>query len=265
MQVAQAQKGWDGVKAAHVIGAADWCAENANENDMDKERYQSISQGASRILDNFIKTGEVTRGEALLIKQRNRDNGNYLGRTLNTTECFILKNTVANFNPWELVTSRQGRFAVEMPGQPSRQDTTNEIQGRKFNWIMYESSVEPKDNLLLEKGEYYLVAYTDLPPDYATKNSKDTIFDNLGRFIFKEMGLPELKNVEREVTLDGVTARLASGEGYTQSVATVMYIVDQRFYLNLIVSKDRSHFVRFIRSFEALDLTKKSANKLLED
>lgn len=256
-QIMHAQTGWDPIKAAHVMGAADWCGNNAKSN---KPTYQSLSKGASRILKQFIETGKITRSETDLVTARIQEQGYYLGRKLSDTECTNLSSIVTNVRPWELITSAEERFVIEMPDQPTRKETANEIQGQQFRWVEYEALLEPAANLLLEKSEYYLVAYTKMPKAYASSKNKDEIFDAFSQFIFQEMGLPELKKSEREITPDGVTARLASGDGYGQSVTTVMYIVDDRFYLTLIVSQKPEHFERFLRSFEILDFTDQAAS-----
>ena len=249
--LAQANEGWDAVKTANVLGAADWCI--ANADNANKEVYRTLYQGTSRTLDQFIQAGDLTRTEAGLIQDRVRDQGYYLGLELDEAECTNLKNIVINWAPWQLVTSQDASFSAEMPNFPTRSDAASTIQGRNFDWILHETFVKPEDSPLLEKEEYYMVGYAKLPQDYLANNSQDEIFDAFGKHIFEKMGFPELQNNEQEITPDGVPARLASGDAYGQSAATIMYIVDDRFYLTLMVGKERGHFERFFRSFEALD------------
>ena len=80
-----------------------------------------------------------------------------------------------------------------MPSWPERNDASSTIQGRSFDWILYETIAEPENNPLLEDEEYYLVGYTQLPQDYLASTSKDEIFDAFGQHIFGEMGFPELQ------------------------------------------------------------------------
>lgn len=248
---AQANEGWDAVKTANVLGAADWCIANADNSD--KEIYRTLYQGVSRTLEQFIQAGDLTREETGLIQDRVRDQGYYLGLELDEAECTNLKNVVINWAPWQLVTSLDANFSAEMPNFPTRSDTTSTIQGRDFDWILHETFVKPEDSPLLEKAEYYMVGYAKLPQDYLATRSQDEIFDAFGKHIFEKMGFPELQNNEQEITPDGVPARLTSGDAYGQSAATIMYIVDDRFYLTLMVGQERANFERFLRSFEALD------------
>lgn len=99
-----------------------------------------------------------------------------------------------------------------------------------------------------------MLAYADLSADYIANNSQDAIFNSVSKYIFEQMGLSELKEEEADATTDGIPLKIFSGDGYGQSVATIMYIVDQRFYFNLIVATEEEHFQRFLRSFEVLDL-----------
>lgn len=125
---------------------------------------------------------------------------------------------------------------------------------------MFEAFIDSSDNPLLENPEYYLVGYTLLPQDYLASNIQDEIFDIFWKYIVDSMGFPELKNSEREVTTDNVPARIISGEAYGQSAAIVTYIVDNKFYLNLMVGEQETHFKQFFRSFEALDFSGNKAS-----
>ncbi len=258
-QDTQNLQGWDPVKASNIIGAIDWCMTNSNASKSDRQIYQVFSQSASRILDRFIESDEITQAEASLVQDRVKNQGYYLGLELNAAECNNLKNLVVNWTPWQLVTSQDASFVVEMPSTPAREDTVSTIQNRKFDWILFETFIDSSSNPLLENPEYYLVGYTLLPQDYLASNSKDEIFDAFGKYILDEMGFPELKSSEREVTTDKVPARIISGDAYGQSTVIVMYIVDNRFYLNLMVGEQEAHFKRFFRSFEALDFSNKKA------
>ncbi len=252
-------EGWDPVKAASIMGAMDWCMANGNESD--QAIYSTLAQGASRAIDHFVGTDDITYAEASLIQSRVFDQGYYLGLELTTAECTNLRNTVLNWHPWQLVTSREASFVVEMPSWPQREDSVSLIQGRGFNWTLYDAIIEPDNNPLLEDEEYYLVGYTRLPQDYLESTGEDEIFEMFGRHIFNKMGLPELPDSTSEVTPDGDPVRITTGEAYGQSVATAMYIVDDRFYLNLMVGKELLHFQRFFRSFEALDFVEETAIK----
>lgn len=256
-----ALEGWDPVRAASIMGAMDWCISQANVSDSDKQVYGILSQGASRALDHFIATEEITDAEASLVQDRVNDQGYYMGVELTAAECTNLKNTVINWSPWQLITSREASFVVEMPSWPERNSTSSTIQGRSYDWIMYETFAEPDNNPLLENEEYYLVGYTQLPQDYLASNSEDEIFDAFGQHIFDEMGFPELQNNTSEASTDGVPTRITSGEAYGQTAATIMYIVDDRFYLTLMVGKEPIHFERFLRSFEALDFVEDTASQ----
>ena len=246
-------QGWDSVKVANIMGAVEWCMDQPETTTADQTLYNLLSQGASRALEQFVETEEMTFAEANLIKDRVVDQGYYLGLELTSSECTNLRNTVITWSPWQLVTSREAAFSVEMPAWPTRDTPSATIQGRKFDWLFYETLAEPDNNPLLEKEEYYLVGYTTLPQDYLASTSEDEIFTAFGEHIFNEMGFPELQNNSREVTPDGVSARITSGDAYGQTAATVMYIVDDRFYLNLMVGTQPLNFERFFRSFEALD------------
>ncbi|MDJ0707237.1 MAG: hypothetical protein QNJ46_28515 [Leptolyngbyaceae cyanobacterium MO_188.B28] len=256
-----ALEGWDPVRAASIMGAMDWCISQPKASDSDRQVYRILSQGASRALDHFIETEEITGAEASLVQDRVNDQGYYMGVELTAAECTNLRNTVINWSPWQLITSREASFAVEMPSWPERYATTSTIQGRSFDWVSYETIAEPDNNPLLEDEEYYLVSYTQLPQDYLASNSEDEIFDAFGQYIFDEMGFPELENNTREASTDGVPARITSGEAYGQTAATIMYIVDDRFYLTLMVGKEPLHFERFLRSFEALDFVEDTADQ----
>lgn len=251
-------EGWDPVKAANIMGAMDWCMANGNKSD--QAIYSTLAQGASRALDHFVNTGDATYAEASLIQNRVIDQGYYLGLELTAAECTNLKNTVINWHPWQLVTSREASFVVEMPSWPQREDTVNSIQGRDFGWVLYDAIVEPDNNPLLEDAEYYLVGYTQLPQDYLESTSEDEIFESFGQYISDEIGLPEFPDATSDVTPDGDPVRITTGEAYGQSVATVMYIVDDRFYVNLMVGQEPLHFQRFFRSFEALDFVEETAS-----
>ncbi len=254
-----APEGWDPVKAANIMGAMDWCMANGEESD--QAVYTTLAQGASRALDHFVDTGDITYAEASLIQSRVLEQGYYLGLELTAAECTNLRNIVINWHPWQLVTSREASFVVEMPSWPQREDTVRLIQGRGFEWTLYDAIVEPDNNPLLEDEEYYLVGYTRLPEDYLGSTSEDEIFEMFGQYISNKLGLPELPDSTSEVTPDGDPVRITTGEAYGQSVATVMYIVDDRFYLNLMVGKEPLHFQRFFRSFEALDFVEETASK----
>lgn len=248
-------EGWDPVKVSNIMGAIDWCMNNANPNQSDQQVYRVFSQATSSILDGFVKTDEITQAESRLIQDRVKNQGYYLGLELNTQECNNLKNLVVNWNPWQLVTSQDASFVVEMPSTPAREDTISMIANQEFAWILYETFIDSNDNPLLENPEYYLVGYTQLPSQYLASNNQSKIFDTFGKYILDQMGFPELKNSEREVSTDGVPARIITGEAYGQSTAIVMYIVDNRFYLNLMVGEQEANFKRFFRSFEALDFS----------
>lgn len=258
--IAKALEGWDPVKAANLMGAMDWCLSNSGISESEKGVYQVISQGADRALDHFSETGEMTKAEAMLVKDRVRDQGYYFGLQLDAAECSNLRNIAINWHPWQLVTSQDASFVVEMPNEPERDDTSGTIQGRDFDWILHETFVKPENNPLLEKEEYYFVGYTELPQDYLASQSKDEIFDAFSEHILTEMGLSELQLTSRKVSPDGVPARVISGDAYGQSAATIMYIVDNRFYVTLMVGKEQAHFERFLRSFEALDFSDTTAS-----
>ncbi|NEP01819.1 MAG: hypothetical protein F6K58_24815 [Symploca sp. SIO2E9] len=249
-QTAPTQNAWDALEAAHVIGAMDWCTDNTPQN----PAYQSLRDKASGLLDDFIASEDITSGEAFLVQQRAKEQGRALGIELNQQVCANLESTVVESPSWEMVTSVEGDFTIELPGIPEIDETVDNIEGTEFNWTTYESAVKAESNPRLEKGEFYMLAYADLPADYIANNSQDAIFKSVSKYIFEQMGLSELKEEEADATTDGIPLKIFSGDGYGQSVATIMYIVDQRFYFNLVVATEEEHFQRFLRSFEVLDL-----------
>lgn len=169
----------------------------------------------------------------------------------NTRHCSPL---LSMAKPWESVTSTEASFTVMMPSKPQQEESSNEIQEQTFTWLTYESLLQPKDHPDLEKEEFYMVAYTQLPTSYRANNTDEQIFNAFGQYIYQKMGLPQLKDGEQNTSSNNKAARLASGEGYGQSVATVMHIVGDRFYLNVVVYQNPERRDRFLNSFEILDV-----------
>lgn len=141
-QTAPTQNGWDALEAAHVIGAMDWCIDNTPQN----PTYQSLRDKASGLLDDFIASEDITSGEAFLVQQRAKEQGRTLGIELNQQVCANLESTVVESPSWEMVTSVEGDFTIELPGIPEIEETVDNIEGTEFNSTTYESAVKADSN-----------------------------------------------------------------------------------------------------------------------
>lgn len=148
---------------------------------------------------------------------------------------------------WRELKSKEGRFAVMLPGKPEYLvDTVNTPAGQ----VAYPSfAVDLEDN-------YYLVGYSDMPKSLVARAPADIIIEGSCRGVLAEAGgrqvasklLKKDKYLGREIT-----AEIAGGE---QIMKVRSYLVGNRLYLIFAsgpLTDTTGNFGRFLDSFELIE------------
>jgi hypothetical protein len=157
---------------------------------------------------------------------------------------------------WYLFTSTAGKLQVEMPGFPTQFSEEQSFNDRTFLWNLAEVLIPSKTQPQPKKGAYYLVGYTDLAEDYLRTKGKDEVFDAQAKYIFEEIfrqgEIPKFREQEK-VTKDDIEGKVYIGEAFEQNLILVLYLVDQRLYLNFLITDNRANMERFLSSFYVLE------------
>lgn len=147
---------------------------------------------------------------------------------------------------WQELKSKEGRFAVMMPGDPDYiVDTVNTAAGQ----VAYPSYVvNAEDN-------YYLIGYSDMPKELVARAPADIIIEGSCRGVLNEAGgkqvgsklLKKDKYLGREIT--------AEIPGQDQVMKIRSYLVGNRLYLIFATAPPTDttgNFGRFMDSFELI-------------
>jgi hypothetical protein len=145
------------------------------------------------------------------------------------------------------LTSSEGGFSVEMPGEPKHESKSTETAAGPIQFQMY--SVE------LSSGSVaYIVSYNDYPKALVTFGKPDSLLDGV---VEGAVGKGRTVKSQRNVALEGhpgreFTAVLASGHDYSSRV----FLVKERLYQLNVVSEpgkgDEQEKLRFFDSFKLL-------------
>lgn len=175
---------------------------------------------------------------------------------------FPISQTTPNTPPfWYAITSKQGSFELQTPALPQSFTEEHTLvsdnphgQSRTAQWRMAEVLINTKEPN--QKGEYYLVGYTDLTADQVQNLSKAEIFDAEAKYIFNGLfqqgEIPQYKGSE-DVTKDGIQGKYYLAEAFNKSLVLVYYLVDRRLYMNFVISDNSAHIKRFLDSFYILE------------
>lgn len=71
-----------------------------------------------------------------------------------------------------------------MPSQPKKYEEIFQTKENTFTWSVYDLVVTTQENPQLKKGEYYLIAYVDLTPDYLKSHDSEQIFNNTAKYFY---------------------------------------------------------------------------------
>lgn len=248
------------VELAQYVAALGWCRDTMAKTEEERQTYGKRQAQAEKDLDQAITQKIITKPEISLITQRVKEQGRYFGERLTPESCLALgqsqKEDNYNTYPWQLLISSQGNFAVEMPGKPKSYREVFRTNEQDFTWLIYDLVVTPKENSQLEKGEYYLIGYLDVTPEYLESNSQEKIFDNIAKYLY-------LTLLKEGATIDfqgeqSFTGKKASGKAfwakvYDRDAVLVTYLYENRLYVNFLLSSNASNFKRFLLSFEILE------------
>jgi hypothetical protein len=148
---------------------------------------------------------------------------------------------------WQQIKSKEGGFAIMMPGDP---DYLVDTVGTPVGKVAYPSyAVDIEDN-------YYLVGYSDMPKSLVARAPADIIIEGSCRGVLSEAGgrqvasklLKKDKYLGREIT-----AEISGGE---QVMKIRSYLVGNRLYLifaSAPPSDTIGNFGRFLDSFELIE------------
>ena len=150
----------------------------------------------------------------------------------------------AEFKP---LTSQEGGFAVEMPGEPKQETKATETAAGPIQFHMF--SVEMSSGSVA-----YIVSYNDYPRALVAFGTPDSLLDGV---VEGAVGKGRSVKSQRNVALAGhpgreFTAVLASGHEYASRV----FLVKERLYQLNVVSDpgkvDEQDKLRFFDSFKLL-------------
>lgn len=75
------------VELTHYIGALEWCRNKIAKTEPQRQNYLTLQAQAQKELDEAIKQKMITQPDVLLITQRVKEQGRYLGEKLNENLC----------------------------------------------------------------------------------------------------------------------------------------------------------------------------------
>jgi hypothetical protein len=243
------------VELANLVGALTWCQ---GQDGLDQKIIKDKLKASQERLNDMIKENIITREETLLITNRVAEHGYFIGNKLSQEKCYSLLQNYDSYlesSAWELITSNQGNFAIEMPKKPKFYREIFVTEKYQFNWSVYDLVITTKDNPQLTKGEYYLVAYLDLSDAYLQSHPHTQIFDNVAKYIYLTL-LEEGETIDLKKTqsfsIGEVKGKAFWAKVYGRDLVLITYLYGNRLYGNLILSGEEKNFQRFLSSFEIL-------------
>lgn len=142
---------------------------------------------------------------------------------------------------WQPHTSSTGQFRVQMPGQPEEERNSQDVG---------EETLAVEEIKFEDENGAYGVVYMELPSAYIQETDSTNILDEMSDMFLAGMQLPELKNIEQTINLDGYPGReyrLSESEG---SLVLRLYLVEKKMYFLFAASPTAASVNQFIDSFE---------------
>jgi len=150
--------------------------------------------------------------------------------------------------PWQVVTSTEGKYVVDLPGTPTEQTSTSTLLERDLRWHMGAVTLPAMNDTDL--FEYYLVAYADVPRSLRYEFSQRELLEAAAASIVNDIHDQQLNDtlVIEEIAFQGLPAQLLTAQGLGQYLVATLSLTGDRFYLLLAIDDDQANFEHFFNS-----------------
>jgi hypothetical protein len=148
---------------------------------------------------------------------------------------------------WQLLTSDQGRFTVDLPtASPQFTQTTTTVLDSALLWEVVQARTDTG---------FFAIAYTDLPVVLLAAGQTAVLEDVQSQLLAQDFDWQTLVGPSHEISLGEDLSGREFTTVYQDSFSTLrVYLVKRRLYLVFAIADDIAQSVRFLDSFTVADI-----------